>query len=236
LADNRLFINEGFRIFHSIFAKTRVLELIPENVSAYAARFTTPDDDLLNEIAVSTSLQHPHAHMLSGHLQGQLLGQISRMINPERILEIGTFVGYSALCLAKGLSAKGKLHTIELRPDDAATAQRYFDKSGYKDQLIIHTGEALSIIETLNESWDLVFIDADKINYVSYYEAVLPAVKKGGWILADNVLFHGEVLQEELKGKNAKAIDAFNRHVASDERVEQVLLTVRDGLLLIHKK
>lgn len=213
-----------------------MLELIPENVSAYAARFTTPDDDLLNEIAVSTTLHHAHAHMLSGHLQGQLLSQFSRMINPERILEIGTFVGYSALCLAKGLSGKGKLHTIELRPDDAATARKYFDKSVYKDQLIIHTGEALSIIETLNESWDLVFIDADKINYVSYYEAVLPAVKKGGWILADNVLFHGEVLQPELKGKNAKAIDAFNRHVASDARVEQVMLTVRDGLLLIHKK
>lgn len=213
-----------------------MLELIPENVSAYAARFTTPDDNLLQEIAVSTTLHHAHAHMLSGHLQGQLLGQFSRMINPERVLEIGTFVGYSALCLAKGLSATGKLHTIELRPEDAATARKYFDRSVYKDQLIIHTGDALSIIETLNESWDLVFIDADKINYVSYYEAVLPAVKKGGWILADNVLFHGEVLQAELKGKNAKAMDAFNRHVASDERVEQVLLTVRDGLLLIHKK
>ncbi len=212
------------------------MELIPENVSAYAARFTTPDDQLLNDIAVSTALQHAHAHMLSGHLQGQLLSQISRMIKPERILEVGTFVGYSALCLAKGLTNTGMLHTIEKRIEDAEKAQEYFDKSSYKNQIVVHTGDASAIIETLNESWDMVFIDADKINYVSYYEAVLPSVKKGGWILADNVLFHGEVLEYPVKGKNAKAIDKFNRHVADDERVEQVMLTVRDGLMLIHKK
>ena len=231
-----MFISDGFKNFILFLQKQNLLELVPENVSEYAARLTTPDDELLTEIAASTALHHAHAHMLSGHLQGQLLSQISRMVKPERILEVGTFVGYSALCLAKGLSVNGKLHTIEKRPGDAATAQRYFDKSSYKDQLIIHTGDAAAIIETLNESWDLVFIDADKINYISYYEAVMPAVKKGGWILADNVLFHGEVLQTPLKGKNAKAIDEFNRHVAADERVEQVMLTIRDGLLLIHKK
>ena len=212
------------------------MEIIHEKVTSYAEQFTTPDEPLLKEIAEHTFANHPQAHMLSGHLQGQFLGQLSRMIRPERILEIGTFVGYSALCLAKGLSEDGVLHTIELREADAQLAQSYFNRSAFKNQIRQHTGEALGVIEQLKESWDLVFIDADKINYIRYYEAVLPAVKKGGWIIADNVLFHGEVLETPLKGKNAKAIDSFNRHILADDRVEHVLLTVRDGLMVIRKK
>jgi caffeoyl-CoA O-methyltransferase len=212
------------------------LEIIPEKVTRYAEFFTTPDEPLLKEIADHTFAHHPQAHMLSGHLQGQFLAQMSRMIKPERILEIGTFVGYSALCLAKGLSEGGLLHTIELREADAKLAQSYFDRSTYKNKIRQHTGDALGVIEQLKENWDLVFIDADKINYTRYYEAVLPSVKKGGWIIADNVLFHGEVLETPIKGKNAKAIDAFNRHILADVRVEHVLLTVRDGLMVIRKK
>lgn len=212
------------------------LEIIPENVSQYAEAFTTPDDSLLQEISAFTLENHPHAKMLSGHLQGQLLSQLSRMIQPERILEIGSFVGYSALCLARGLKPGGLLHTIEVRSADAHTALSYFNRSEYKDQIQIHIGEALNVMEQLKENWDLVFIDADKINYTRYYEAVLPFVKNGGWIIADNVLFHGEVLDPSPKGKNAQAIDSFNRHILSDSRVEHVLLTVRDGLMIIRKK
>jgi predicted O-methyltransferase YrrM len=158
------------------------------------------------------------------------------MIRPERILEIGTFVGYSALCLAKGLRPEGVLHTIELREPDAQTARAYFDRSPYKEKICLHMGDALSVMEALKENWDLVFIDADKINYTRYYEAVFPFVKKGGWIIADNVLFHGEVLETPVKGKNAKAIDQFNRHILADNRIEHVMLTVRDGLMIIRKK
>jgi caffeoyl-CoA O-methyltransferase len=212
------------------------LDIIPEKVTSYADQYTTPDEPLLQEIAAFTAVNHPQAHMLSGHLQGQCLGQLSRMIKPGRILEIGTFVGYSALCLAKGLQEGGVLHTIELRESDAQLAQSYFDRSAFKYQIRQHTGDALGVIEQLKESWDLVFIDADKINYIRYYEAVLPMVKKGGWIIADNVLFHGQVMETPLKGKSARAIHNFNRHILADDRVEHVLLTVRDGLMIIRKK
>lgn len=212
------------------------MEIIPARVETYAAEFTTAEDALLSEIAGYTVTEHAEPHMLSGQLQGQLLTQVSRMIRPERILEIGTFTGYSAICLAKGLTAGGVLHTIEKRPDDARLARSYFDRFSLGNQMIVHEGEARSIIEKLNETWDLVFIDADKINYVLYYELVMPKLRSGGWIIADNVLFHGEVLEENPKGKNARAIHDFNRHVALDSRVEQVMITVRDGLTLIYKK
>ncbi|HAN39651.1 MAG TPA: methyltransferase, partial [Chitinophagaceae bacterium] len=129
-----------------------------------------------------------------------------------------------------------QLHTIEVRPEDAATAKSFFERSQYREQLILHTGNAIDIIPTLPYTWDLVFIDADKVGYIDYYEMVLPQLKQNGLIIADNVLFHGQVLQQPLTGKNAKAIHAFNEHVANDTRTEQVLLTMRDGLLIIKKK
>ena len=125
------------------------------------------------------------------------------MIRPRRVLEIGTLTGYSAICLAEGLTEDGELHTLELRERDAAIARAFFDRSPFSSRIFVHTGEALTVMETLKASWDLVFIDADKINYVNYYKAVLPQVREGGFILADNVLFHGEVLEENIKGKNA---------------------------------
>ena len=192
-------------------------------------------DDVLNEIEEYTLSNHPHAQMLSGHVQGKLLEMISYMTNPLRILEIGTFTGFSALCLAKGLQQHGQLHTIEIRAEDADTAAQYFKKAGVENKIQLHQGDALEIIPTLNETWDLVFIDADKVNYINYYELTLPLVKKGGWIVADNVLFHGQVAEEPVTRKNAKAIRAFNEHVTNDKRVEQVMLTVRDGLLIIRK-
>lgn len=212
------------------------MELISEPVNAYAAAFTSEEDTLLHKIADFTYRTHSQAQMLSGHVQGKLLEQISHMIQPKRILEIGTFVGYSALCLAKGLQTDGVLHTIEINKEDAKTAKGFFDESNLGKKIALHVGDALTIIESLNETWDLVFIDADKVNYIRYFEAVLPSLRKGGIILADNVLFHGEVLNTPITGKNAIAIQAFNEHIQKDDRVEKVMLTVRDGLFLIRKK
>lgn len=201
----------------------------------YAERYTSPDDALLHEVFQYTIQHHPHAHMISGHLQGKFLEMVSCMLRPQRILEIGTFTGYSALCLAKGLQPGGKLHTIELREDDAATAQGFFNRSPYKEHIILHIGNALEIVGQLEETWDLVFIDADKVSYTDYFNRVLPKVRKNGFILADNVLFHGEVLQEKITGKSAVAIQAFNDMLAARTDVEMMLLPLRDGLYLIRK-
>lgn len=209
---------------------------IIEKANDYAAAFTSAEEGLLAEISAFTATQHPEPHMLSGHVQGRVLALLSAMIRPARVLEIGTMTGYSALCLAEGMAETGILHTIEKRESDANTASAYFNRSEFRDRIIQHVGEALPLIETLKEEWDLVFLDADKINYVFYYEAVLPKMRSGGFIIADNVLFHGQVLEEEVKGKSAKAIHAFNQHVQADPRTENVLMTVRDGLMLIRKK
>jgi caffeoyl-CoA O-methyltransferase len=212
------------------------MELINLKAEEYAKRYTSALDDVLAEIEDYTLTNHPHANMLSGHVQGKVLELFSKMIAPKRILEIGTFTGFSALCLVKGLQADGKLFTLELRAEDAATAKKYFAKAGMEDKIELHLGYALDIIPTLQQTWDLVFIDADKVNYINYYELTLPSVKSGGWILADNVFFHGEVLEENIKGKNAIAIHAFNEHLKNDDRIERAMLTIRDGLLLIQKK
>lgn len=212
------------------------MEIVHPLAQAYAEKYTSAEDGLLKEVADYTAKHHPKSHMLSGHLQGAFLEAVSRMLRPNRILEIGTFTGYSALCLAKGLGANGKLHTVELRSDDAATAESFFRRSSYKEQIILHIGDALKMIGELEESWDLVFIDADKENYINYFERVFPAVKANGFILADNVLFHGQVLAPEVRGKNAKAIQAFNDYVAARKDVEKLMLPLRDGVYLIRKK
>lgn len=211
------------------------MQLVNHIAEQYADRFSDATDDLLKEIENYTLRHHAHSHMLSGPVQGKFLELMSKAVRPENVLEIGTFTGYSALCLAKGLTKEGKLHTIELREEDATLAQTFFVKSLHSDQIILHRGNALDIIPELDVEWDLVFLDADKTGYVAYYEMVLPKLRSGGLILADNVLFHGEVLEPEIKGKNALAIHHFNEHVLKDDRVTQVLLTVRDGLMIIMK-
>lgn len=173
--------------------------------------------------------------MLSGAAQGAFLSFISKLLQPRRVLEIGTFTGYSALCLAEGLAPDGLLHTLEIRKEEADTARGYFARSRWKNHIIVHEGNALDILPGLQETWDLVFIDADKVGYTAYYEAVMPMVRVGGAILADNVLFHGEVLQEPIKGKNALAIQAFNEHVAADRRVTHALVPMRDGMMCVYK-
>lgn len=211
------------------------MELINPLVQSYAENYTSAEDDLLKEIAAFTYKSHPKSHMLSGHIQGKFLEMVSHMIKPRRILEIGTFTGYSALCLAKGLGKDGLLHTLELREEDASTARCYFGRSFFKDQIILHIGDALELIGEIDESWDLVFIDADKENYINYFNLVLPKLKPNGFILADNVLFHGQVLEEEIKGKSAKAIQAFNDFILSRTDIEKLMLPVRDGLYVIRK-
>ena len=157
------------------------------------------------------------------------------MIQPRRILEIGTFTGYSALCLAKGLTNDGQLHTIELREADAQRARSYFDRSVYATQIISHTGHAAAIIPTIEETWDLVFIDADKPAYIEYFNLIFPRLRKNGFILADNIFFHGQVLEENVKGKSAIGIRAFNKFIRERNDIEKVVLTIRDGLYLIRK-
>lgn len=208
---------------------------IIDQATVYSDVFTTPVDPLLQWILNETRATHPKAHMLSGEVQGQFLSMLSCLKKPMRIVEIGTFTGYSALCLAKGLDEKGKLYTIENRTEDAQTADRYFKQSKFAHQIELLIGDAKELIPTLPNEIDVVFIDADKTGYIQYYEMVLPKLAKGGIIIADNVLFHGEVLAETISGKNALAIHAFNEHVKNDPRTSQVLLTVRDGMLLIQK-
>lgn len=211
------------------------MQITDSLAQAYVEKYTSAEDGLLKEIADFTFQHHAHAHMLSGHVQGKFLEMISRMVQPKRILEIGTFTGYSALCLAKGLAVDGFLHTLELREEDAATAKGFFEKSFFKEKIILHIGDALKVIGEIEEMWDLVFIDADKENYINYFNLVLPKLRVNGFILADNVLFHGQVLEPEIKGKNAKAIQAFNDFVMSRTDVEKLMLPVRDGLYLIRK-
>ncbi len=212
------------------------MELIHPKAEAYAAQFSSAEDVLLKKIAEDTNEAHARPQMLSGYLQGKFLEMMSKLIQPLRILEVGTMVGYSTICLAKGLATDGMLHTIELREDDAATAKNNFIKAGLSEQIKLHIGDAQQIIAQLNETWDLVFIDADKVSYIKYYELIKPRLRCGGLIIADNVLFHGDVLQHEIKGKNAKAIHAFNEMIAADNEVEKILVTQRDGLFLIRKK
>ena len=210
--------------------------LINPLAEQYASKFSEQEDALLKEVSGYTMENHLHAHMLSGQVQGAFLSIISTLIQPNRILEVGTFTGYSALCLAKGLQPGGELHTIEMREEDAVTAKGFFERSDKSNQIKLHIGDAKKIIPTLTEMWDIAFIDADKPGYIDYYGLILPFIKKNGLIIADNVLFHGQVLEEKISGKNAVAIQAFNEHVQKDDRVEQVLLTVRDGLMIIRKK
>ena len=212
------------------------MELIPQLVQLYTEQFTTSEDAVLQQVSHSTRESHAHANMLSGHVQGKLLEFMSRLVKPHRVLEIGTFTGYSAICLSRGLAEGGRLHTIELREEDAATARKNFNLAGIVDEIILHTGNALDVIPFLNETWDMVFIDADKVKYKEYYQLVLPNLRKGGLIIADNVLFHGQVLEQPVTGKNPKAIHDFNGFVKNDESVETLMLSVRDGLLFILKK
>lgn len=211
------------------------MDLIHPQVQAYAEKYSSQDDSTLQEI-LSASSTHPEAHMLSGALQGKFLEMISLLMQPTYILEIGTFLGYSALCLAAGLRENGELHTLESDEKSAEVAADNFKKTKTGNKIILHRGNALELLHQLNKPWDLVFIDADKTGYTEYYQALVPKLRPGALILADNVFFHGHVLEKEIKGKSALAIQSFNDMVLADHRVQKMMLTLRDGVYLIRKK
>jgi predicted O-methyltransferase YrrM len=212
------------------------MELINAAAEAFADKYSSPESELLSAIVEATQKNHPKAHMLSGHVQGRLLAFLSRLVTPRYILEIGTFTGYSALCLCEGLRHDGELHTIESREEEVVTAQENFNKSSYTQQIHLHYGEAASIIPHLNITWDLVFIDADKTGYMAYYDMVMPRLRSGGLLIADNIFFHGQVLDENNTAKNPVAMREFTQRVAADANADRLILTVRDGLLLAIKK
>ncbi len=202
----------------------------------YAEEHTTPEPSVLAKLNRETQLSQVYPRMLSGHLQGTLLRTISHMLKPLRVLEIGTFTGYSAICLASGLRESGILHTIEVNPEQEVIIRRFFDEAGLKEKIILHVGEALKVIPALDEKWDLIFIDADKTNYLNYYKMVFEKVRKGGFILADNAFWDGKVLDKNTTDKETLGIMEFNEFIQKDERVENILCPIRDGLMIIRKK
>lgn len=205
------------------------------DISQYAEQHTTPESEILKRLNRETHLNVLMPQMLSGVLQGSLLKMISRMMRPKKILEIGTYTGYSAICLAEGLAKEGNLITLDINEELTDMVERYVNEAGFGDRINIMVGDATEIIPTLEGPFDLVFIDADKINYSKYFDLVINKVRSGGIIIADNVLWSGKVLDEK-KDKDTRAIDDFNKKVFADTRVETCLLPVRDGLMLIWKK
>lgn len=208
-----------------------------KNIERYILDHIEPEDPVLQELDRETNLKVLGARMLSGHLQGQVLTMFSKMIQPERILEVGTFTGYSAICLAKGLPGNGKLITIELEDELEDLAQKYFVKAGLQQKIIQVNGPALEIIPSLSEVFDLVFLDADKREYVKYYNLVFDKVRSGGYIIADNTFWSGKVLDTPAAGdEQTLGILAFNELIKNDSRVEKVILPLRDGMTIIRKK
>ncbi len=205
-------------------------------IETYITDHTSPEDDLLKRLNRETHLKVLNPRMLSGHVQGRFLEMISKMIRPQRILEIGTYTGYSAICLAKGLAGNGILHTIEVNPELEEFAKRYFREAGLESQIIQHGGDALELIPQIDETFDLVFIDAAKESYLDYYHLIFDKVRKGGFILADNALWDGKVVDpNQVQDKETQGIMAFNDFIRKDDRVENLLLSLRDGIMIIRK-
>lgn len=213
------------------------MHFLSEELENYIDLHSQEEPDLLKELTRETYLRILQPRMLSGHYQGRVLSIFSKLINPKTILEIGTYTGYSAICLAEGLSYNGTLDTIDINEELVELQRKYFDKSGYGKQIIQHTGDALKIIPTLNKKFDLVFIDADKPNYANYFDLVINKMSKGGVILSDNVLWSGKVIEEvKTNDKSTQAILKYNKKLKEDPRIETVLLSIRDGLTVSRVK
>ena len=209
--------------------------MLDKKLQRYSEEHTSFETELLRKINRETHVQIMGPRMLSGHLQGRLLSMISHMVRPRAILEIGTYTGYSAICLAEGLTAGGKIITVDINEELEARARSYFQEAGLEKAIDYRIGDALQIIPTLDLLFDLVFIDADKENYSNYFDLVVDKVSAGGFILADNVLWDGKVVDHK-PDKDTRAILEFNRKIQSDPRVDNVLLPVRDGMMLMRKK
>jgi caffeoyl-CoA O-methyltransferase len=207
------------------------MHFLPELIEQYIATHSQEEPQLLQELSRETHLKVIQPRMITGHFQGRVLSMFSKIINPKYILEIGTYTGYSAICLAEGLQKEGELHTIEVNPELETIQSKYFNKSPFNKQIISHIGNALEVISGLNKVFDLVFIDAEKKQYDAYYEAVLTVSRPGTIILSDNVLWTGKVVEPlNPKDKTTKALLDYNHKLANDPRVETVLLPIRDGL------
>ena len=210
------------------------MEFLPEIISSYSLENTEKEPKLLSELNRETWANVMIPRMLSGHLQGRVLSMISKMIHPTNIIEVGTYTGYSALCMAEGLKENGKIHTLDINEEYTSVAKKYFDKSDYKENIIQHIGNAVDLIPQLNDKFQLAFLDADKENYSNYFDLIIEKMDVGGYIIADNVLWSGKVT-EENKDEETMALHNYNKKVLSDKRVETVLLPVRDGLNISRK-
>jgi predicted O-methyltransferase YrrM len=214
------------------------MEFLSEALQQYCENHSSNEPEVLKKLNRETFAQVLQPRMLSGHLQGRFLSMVSKLVQPENVLEIGTYTGYSALCLAEGMKEGGKLITIDVNPELEDRVYKYIEEAGYKDRIQMIIGDAYQIIRTLPQQFDLVFIDADKASYSKYFDLVIDKLNAGGVILADNVLWSGKVIDEKAleRDKDTQLIDAFNKKVQADERVETVLLPLRDGITMIRKK
>ncbi|MDA7550009.1 O-methyltransferase [Flavobacteriaceae bacterium] len=213
------------------------MHFLPEKLDDYVVAHSQKEPELLQQLSRETWQKVLAPRMLSGHFQGRVLSMVSKLINPKNVLEIGTYTGYSALCLVEGIQPKGQLHTIDTNEELYDLQRKYFDKSGFGNQIIQHTGNALNIIPTIDKTFDLVFIDADKQNYPNYLEIILPKLKSGSVILSDNVLWTGKVIEKIQKGdKDTEALLKYNKMINEHSQLETVLLPIRDGLTLTRVK
>ncbi|WP_299111319.1 O-methyltransferase [uncultured Winogradskyella sp.] len=210
---------------------------LPEALDNYIVAHSEQEPELLQQLTRETYQKVLQPIMLSGPYQGRVLSMISKLIKPKFILELGTFTGYSTICLAEGLAENGRVHTVDVNEELVDFQRKYFDKSGFGQQIIQHTGNALNIIPKLDINFDLVFIDADKPNYSNYFHLIIDKLNSGGIILSDNVLWHGKVIEPlDEKDKSTKAVLDYNTLLKSDDRIETVLLPIRDGLTISRKK
>jgi len=212
-----------------------IFMIFTENIVNYAESFTSDESDVLRQLREHCYANFEDKAMLSGFVQGRLLSMFSHMIRPKFVLEIGTYLGYSALCFAEGLADGGKVITLDIQEDTNAVARSFVEKTEYRRQIEFILGTGIDIIPNLTETFDLVFIDADKPNYLNYYDLVFDKVRPGGFIIADNVLWSGKVLEAE-KDENTQALHDYNQKILADERIENILLPVRDGLMVARKK
>lgn len=213
------------------------MHFLSEELENYAAQHTEDEPLLLQELNKRTHLNVLQPRMISGHFQGRFLSLLSKMVQPRTILEIGTYTGYATLCLAEGLQPDGVLHTIDIKEELTDLQREFFDRSGYGSQIVQHLGKAADIIPSLNTTFDLVFIDADKQNYAHYFDLVIEKMNRGGIILSDNVLWSGKVVEEvKHNDKHTQALMAYNQKIKDDPRVETVLLPIRDGITLSRVK
>jgi caffeoyl-CoA O-methyltransferase len=209
------------------------MEFLPEGIEEYARAHSENEPEYLKELTRETWQKVLVPRMLSGHLQGRVLSFLSTLVRPARILEVGTYTGYSAICLAEGLADGGIIHTIDINDELGEMHEKYFAKAGITDSVKVHFGHALDVIPSLKEQWDLVFIDADKENYPAYYEAVIDQIRPGGMLIFDNVLWSGKVVEKAHKSdEETLALQRVNRIVQQDSRVRNLLLPIRDGLMI----